>query len=238
MTRSGATSTPPSASAPASGAGSDQQPAVTITRSYGPPGGAAPSPATTRTAPGAGSSTTGTAAARRCPAAAAATSGCSSTVVTAAPSAAQQRGVVAGPGADLEHAVAGPHREQLEHAGHQARLARGARRHAALVAGDDGVVGVDGVERDAGQEEMARHARERVQHRVADARGRRGRPHAARRTPRAARARRSCVARRRLVLERVQQLLGLGDRAVEERLLDDAALGERRDRVVRLVAAR
>ena len=50
LTRSGATSTPPSASAPTSGAGSDQ-PAVTMIRSYGPLGGAAPSPVTTAPAP-------------------------------------------------------------------------------------------------------------------------------------------------------------------------------------------
>ena len=56
--------------------------------------------------------------------------------------------------------------ELLEHPRHQARLARRAGRDAVLVVGDDRVVVVDDVERDAGQEDVARDAREGVEDRA------------------------------------------------------------------------
>ena len=73
-----------------------------------------------------------------------------------------QRGVVAGAGADLQHAVPGAQVELREHDRHHRRLGGRARRDAVDGLHGDGLVGVGACERHPGQEQVPRHGPERL----------------------------------------------------------------------------
>jgi hypothetical protein len=81
----------------------------------------------------------------------------------------EERRVVAGARADLEHALALPQLERLEHRRHHLGLRRRADRHAVCVRlRDDDAVLVDRLDalraRECGDEELARHFEERGPH--------------------------------------------------------------------------
>jgi hypothetical protein len=81
----------------------------------------------------------------------------------------QQRGVVAGARADLQHPVPGHHGELVEHGGHDGGLRRGADRPALGVAlGHDGLVEIGVFRGDPGHEEVARHVTHGRGHGFAD----------------------------------------------------------------------
>ena len=151
------------------------------------------------------------------------------------------RGVVAGARADLEHARARAHVEPVEHPRHQARLARRRGRDAVLVVRDDRLVRVGGGEVDVREEDVARNRVEGVE----DGLGGTATCSRSRAISAAWCAAASLIrapAAPPLVVasglvDLVQQVLRLGHRALEQRLLDDARAGERVDGLAAVAVA-